>query len=55
MLIPVKKMKTKTKTKKGKTKQKWEVLPVGANALFPIKKTRNREENKKDPLLVKES
>ena len=37
--IPVKKIKTKTKTKKnGKTKQKWEVLPVATNVLFPIKK-----------------
>ena len=41
--IPVKKMKTKTKN--GKTKQKWGVLPVGAQALSPIRKPENKRKN----------
>ena len=38
VLSQLRKRKQKQKQKNGKTKQKWEVLPVGTNVLFPIKK-----------------
>ena len=41
--------------KTGKTKQKWEVLPVGAKVPFPIKKHETERKKRKNPLLVRES